>query len=92
MSRMPIEISAVERSSWLAELAEALEQAQKLAWHLGVNHDRGADVMALYGQLEAARLEVQALRLKRGNRVRNNVDPEWPELLPWEKNHAGPGA
>ena len=77
--------SANERARWLAELAEALEKAQKLAWSLGLLEGDSVEAMELYGRLEAARLEVQALRLGRFGAVQHEFNPEWIERGPWEE-------
>lgn len=82
MSRVPIEMSAAERARWLAELADALDQAQRLVWTLGGSAERTAELMELYGRLDAAQAEVQMLRFRRGG----NRDPglAWPDL-PWQR-------
>lgn len=77
VSRVPIESCAAERAQWLAELANALEEAQRLAWHLSMSSERAAEALNLYGQLEAVRVEVQSLRLRRANGIGSNSDPDW---------------
>jgi hypothetical protein len=84
--RVPNEQSAAERSRWLAELAEALEQAQKLTWRLGAGEGRTAAAMELYGQLESVRAEVQSLRLRRTALSMAKIDPKWIDLLPWQQS------
>lgn len=84
MSRVPIDVSAAERARWLAELAEALDQAQRLVWTLGASVPRTAEVMELYGRLDSAQAEVQMLRFRRGNGNRE-PDSVWPEL-PWQRS------
>jgi hypothetical protein len=64
----------------LAELANALEEAQQLAWHLSMGSERAAEALDLYGQLEAARVEVQSLRLRRANGIRSDSGPDWIHL------------
>lgn len=83
--RVPNEQSAAERSLWLAELADALEQAQKLTWRLGAAEGRTA-AMELYGQLESVRAEVQSLRLRRTALPTPKIDPKWIDLLPWQQS------
>ena len=85
--RVPTEVSAVDRAQWLAELAEALEQAQRLAWQLGADDGGNAEAMELYGRLEAARLEVQSLRMGQFSVFRRNPGPKWTELLRWPEEH-----
>ena len=89
--RVPHEQSAAERSRWLAELAEALEQAQKLTWRLGAAGGRKAAAMKLYGQLEAVRVEVQSLRLRRTAIPAAKIDRKWTDLIPWESGDAEHG-
>jgi hypothetical protein len=55
-------ISAVERSKWLSELSTAIDEAQWLAWRIGVVEGRNAQALELYVQLELVRAEVEALR------------------------------
>lgn len=86
MKRGPIEASATERARWLTEVAEALEQAQKLAWHLGLLEHKHNEAMELYGRLEATRLEVQALRFGQFTAAQREYDPKWTELTPWKRD------
>jgi len=88
MKRGPIEASASERARWLTELAEALEQAQKLAWRMGLVEHNSIDAMELYGRLEAARLEVQALRFGQINAAQREYGPNWTGLTPWTRDPA----
>ena len=78
MERVSAELSGVGRAQWLAELSEALEQAHALMWKLGIGDGGGPAAVELYLRVEAARLEVQALRLGGGviplrYRVRNSA-------------------
>ena len=70
---------AALRGEWFAQLAEAIDGAQHLAWQLG-KHDRtSAQARELYGRLEAARQELDALR---GIQVGGcAIDPDWLEKL-----------
>ena len=77
MNRVPIEVSAAERARWLAELAEALEQAERLVWSLGDLPQTDPEVTELYGSLDAARAEVQALRFKRAALAQPALEPFW---------------
>ena len=77
MSRMPIEVSAAERARWLAELADALEQAERLVWSLGDLPHTDPEMIELYGALDAARAEVQALRVKRVATAPPGLQPFW---------------
>ena len=83
MKRVPIVLSATERARWLAQLADALEEAQKVAWRLGVSEGDSAEAKALYGRIEAARAEVETLRLGGFRRIREESDPDWANILLW---------
>ena len=72
----PFQASVSERARWLSELAEALEQAQRLAWTMGLLEGDSVEAMQLYGRLEAARLEVQSLRSGRLAATQPKLDPE----------------
>lgn len=85
VKRVPIVTSAPERARWLAELALALEEAQKVAWRLGVSEGNNAEAKELYGRIEAARAEVDTLRLSGFRRIREETDPDWSNLLLWDR-------
>ena len=55
MHRSPDQAEALERAGWLNELAEAISQAQKLAWRLGVVEGDFDEARDLYARLEAVR-------------------------------------
>ena len=83
---MPTEVSAVDRARWLAELADALEQAQRLTWRIGWSGGGNSEAMELYGRLEAARMEAQSLRLGGFERSSQQFDPKWRDLPLWPRN------
>lgn len=56
------ERSAAARARWLAELANAIESAQRLAWQLGTAERPSAEARQLYSRLEAARMEVEMMQ------------------------------
>jgi hypothetical protein len=80
--------SGTGRARWLTELSEALDQAHDLMWKLGIGDGTGPAAMDLYLRIEAARLDVQALRLGRHHRSSEAIDPEWIEHLPWKRSDA----
>jgi hypothetical protein len=51
----------VARAQWLSELNKAIDEAQWLAWRLGVVEGRNAQALELYVQLEMMRAEVEAM-------------------------------
>lgn len=50
------------RAQWLSELNRAIDEAQWLAWRIGVVEGRNAKALEIYVQLEMLRAEVEALR------------------------------
>jgi hypothetical protein len=87
LHRAPDQVVALERARWLAELAQAIAQAQKLAWRLGVAEGDSEEARELYARLEAVRTEVDSLRFNGWGDVRREIDPAWLEGLipdhPW---------
>lgn len=77
------EATAAERAQWLAQLAIAIEEAQRLTWRLGISEGQNAEANGLYARLESLLTEVESLR--RGGWVgeHRELDPFWMQLLPW---------
>ena len=67
---------AAARARWMAELAAAIDGAQRVAWELGSSRTSQA-ARDLYQQLEAARQELEALRGVT-SRIREELDPWLP--------------
>jgi hypothetical protein len=80
--QLPSQASAAERARWLAELAEALAEAQALTWGLGTV-GRQAEALQIYGEIELLAAEVRALRLGGRTDRAEKDDPDWRENLPW---------
>lgn len=78
---MPGEDSAAHRARWLAELAEALDEARDVLKQLGDRN--GAEAVALAQRIEAAHAEVQAMRLRRIAGGGQDFGPEWTQNIPW---------
>ena len=72
-----------ERARWLAELAQAVDQAQRHAWSLEVSQASVAEVDGLYRRLEAARIDIEALRRGTWPTRQSDPDPLWTSLLDW---------
>ena len=70
-----------ERARWLADLACAIDEAQQLVWRLAVLRGDNARSSEIYGQLEAARDEVE--RLQRGASLRADIKlkHDWSGLM-----------
>ena len=80
MRRVPSEAGAAERASWLAELSQALVEAQRLTWDLGFHRGQW-QAMELYERIEAALGDVQALRLSRSSEPSRYDELRAVELL-----------
>jgi hypothetical protein len=77
------EVVVSDRARWLAELAVAIEQAQKVAWRLGVTEGQDPEALDLYAQLESAREEIEVLRCGGWSGEQQPLDPFWIKFLPW---------
>jgi len=82
---VPTEVPVTERARWLAEVAQALNDAQALVTRLDLSGARQAETVELYLRIEAARLEVQSLRLSRSVQPRQEFGPEWNGLPLWAR-------
>lgn len=80
-------LTAAERARWLAELALAVDQAQRLATEIAASEARRSEAGELHAQLEAIRVEVEMLR--RGRPEGDKIDPNWINLFGWNERHAG---
>ena len=69
-----------DRARWLAELARAIDEAQQLVWRLAALRGDNVRSSEIYGQLEAARDEVERLQ-RSANRTRFDFQRDWGELL-----------
>ena len=70
------------RDKRLADLLEAVHQAQQVARALCNSRDKDNEVKLLFGRLEAVRLEVEQMR-RNGAVPFDEIDPKWTGLLPW---------
>jgi hypothetical protein len=83
--RVPNGDSAAQRARWLAELSEALDDARHLMKELGAEEGR-IESVELYARIEAVRLEVQAMRLRRTYGGGGDFSPEWTKDIPWKRS------
>jgi hypothetical protein len=74
--------SAAHRARWLAELADALDEARTLVRQLGVEEAR-IDAIDIAARIEAVSNEVQRMRLMRSSSGGQDFDPEWTKDIPW---------
>ena len=74
---------AAERERQLAELFEAVHQAQQMARALCNSRPDDDRLKLMFDRLEAVRREVE--QIDRGPRSipSDNIDPKWTGLLPW---------
>ncbi|HET9810282.1 MAG TPA: hypothetical protein VFP53_01125 [Sphingomicrobium sp.] len=79
-----IERTAATRARWAAELVNAIESAQRLAWQLGTADRPSTQARELYTRLEAARVEAEAMRGVR-DRVAESVESHWIDSLGWSR-------
>ena len=91
MDQESSEAVASERARWFSELSVAIDQAQKLAWRLGVSEGESAEAMELYARLEVVREEVESLRRGGWAGEHSQLDPFWMNLLPWRTPALGTG-
>ena len=83
LRRDSTEESAAARARWLAELTEALLQAQELTWRFGQTVGESPDAMDLFARLEAVRGEVRSLQLRKVPGRDAEKGPEWTSKSPW---------
>jgi hypothetical protein len=86
---IPVEVPAAARARWLAELAEALDQAKRLLIRPELGAGQRATTAELLERVEATRAEVEMLRINRQPQA--NPDPQWINLAPWENRDRGSG-
>lgn len=83
MCGVPAEKSAVGRARWLAQLSDALNDARAALASLSLRDDQWPEARDLFVRIEAARVEVEMLRLSRSLNVRSEISPKWTEISPW---------
>lgn len=83
--RQQVTTAAAERSQWLGELAQAVDEAQRLAKALRASAAQRVAAKEIYDSLEVMRIEVDSLR--RGGWVvrRDDSDPQRTHPFPWNR-------
>lgn len=71
-------VPGAARAQWLSELSQAIDEAQWLAWRIGVVEGRNAQALELYVQLEIVRAEVEALRGRDRSNLRHPPSTAFP--------------
>jgi hypothetical protein len=89
---VPFDFSPNEEARWLAKLAEAIAQAQKVVWRIGVSEGDSAEAKDLYCRLEAVRAEVEALRRGPTPAPKRETRSYWSHLLANDRNNFDPAA
>lgn len=74
--------TAALRAEWYAQLAEAIDGAQGVAWQLRINSTVSGEARELYERLGQIRSEVDRLRNAGGERP-IEIEPGWLERLGW---------
>ena len=74
--------TAAHRARWLAELADALDEARTVVRQLGIEESR-IDAIDVAARIEAVSNEVQRMRLTRLSGGAQDFDPEWTRNIPW---------
>ena len=81
MYRLPIEQTPSDRARWLAEVSNALLEAQQALFDLDFSTLAQSEAADLFQSIEAALIEVRSLQLSRSVRPRE-MHPEWTEFAP----------
>lgn len=68
-----------------------MDEAQRLLPILPITADEHALAQELHVRIQAARLQVQTLRLGRDRSSAIEVHPKWIEADPWEESSPGDG-
>ena len=71
-------VPGAARALWLSELSRTIDEAQWLAWRIGVVEGRNALALELYVQLELVRAEVEALRGRDLRNLRHTPSTAFP--------------
>lgn len=82
MDRLGERPAEAGRGQWLAELSEAIDQAQQLARTISTALGHCPEAEDLYARLEAIRIEVENLRLGGWGGRPARIDPRWSILFP----------
>jgi hypothetical protein len=80
--------AVAQRDRQLAELLQAVNQAEQLAITLCNSPGSAKEAQLLFGRLERVREEVEHLQIGSGAVPFDEIDPKWTGLPPWR---TGPG-
>lgn len=82
-------MTAAERARWLAELSQALDEAQAALWSIAGREVNDSEIWDVAARVESARAEVRSLRLGVEDRGRREDHPEWMIPSLWDHPEAG---
>ena len=91
MVRVPAGVTAARNAQWLAELSEALEDAQRLLHWLNASPPVGIDAHDLLARVELARAQVRGFRLGTPPDA-DEFGPKWMSSLLWDRRSEDCGA
>lgn len=77
------EFTAAERARWLAELSQALDDAETLASTLGLRHLDNPYAAEFCARLAAAKAQLKGLRLGRPDEPPEDQSPKWSKYAIW---------
>ena len=83
---VPSDVPAAIRARWLAELSQAFDETHQLLRRLQLSDDQRPLAQEMFLKIEAARLEVQSLRLSRSLNPREQSEPKWTVSAPWNRS------
>ena len=84
-------MTAARNAQWLAELSEALEDAQRLLHWLNASPPVGIDAHDLLARVELARAQVRGFRLGTPPDA-DEFGPKWMSSLLWDRRSEDCGA
>jgi len=83
--RVPTSVTFAERARWLAEVSQALAEAQNFLWRMGQADLRMIDALDLSARLDDARAVARSLQVARPNDCGSDLCPEWINH-PWDRH------
>ena len=77
---------ASARAHWLAELGQALDEADRLAIELGEEQHQSEELTTLRAGILTVRAELDVLRQSGLMEVRREISPDWTNFAAWRGN------
>jgi hypothetical protein len=82
--RVPIDVAGASRAQWLAELSQALAEAQDVLWRMAQANLRFVDAPDLSMRIDRARSLVRSIQLARIEERPVDFCPDWMRH-PWDR-------